>query len=227
MSNNLFFLAGFQKCATTWLHRCLEEHPQIFVPNVDMVHYYDMNYHRGRDWYEKFYQSYNQEQMRGDTTVSYARSELAIKRIAKTNSNAKIILSLRNPITRAFSHYWHEKKKGKIQFGFQEIFENYDLFSDWIETGFYSIAIKRVKKYFSEVKLYILLFDDIEADPKTAIQKFYEFLCVDSDFEPTYLTKKVNVALQYVPVPFSHITISKKIKKMLPCLSWKNIKFLL
>ena len=115
MSNNLFFLAGFQNCATTWLHRCLEEHPQIFVPNVDMVHYYDMNYHRGRDWYEKFYQSYNQEQMRGDTTVSYARSELAIKRIAKTNSNAKIILSLRNPITRAFSHYWHEKKKGKIK----------------------------------------------------------------------------------------------------------------
>jgi hypothetical protein len=190
----MFFLAGFQKCATTWLHKCFEEHPGIFVPTLHMIHYFDTHYHCGEGWYERFFNSCKQWQVRGDTTVSYARSEQAMRRIAQTNVDAKIILSLRNPIERAFSHYWHEKKKEKIQFDFNECLNNYDLYTDWVETGLYSHHIAKLKSLFSPEQIKIVIVDDIVANPLHTIRDIYSFLEVDETFIPSLIQKKVNVA---------------------------------
>ncbi len=55
-----------------------------------------------------------------DNTTSYARDPLAPKRIYNYNPKSKIVFLIRNPIDRAFSHYWHEKRKLKINFKFEE-----------------------------------------------------------------------------------------------------------
>ena len=189
-----FFLVGFQKCATTWLHRCFDQHPQIYVPKKHMIHYFDIKHYEGITWYKEFYQSAQEGMVCGDTTVTYARDLKAIKRIADFNHNAKILLSLRNPIERAFSHYWHEKKKNKINFSFEECLVNYDLYDDWIRTGFYSHAIDNVQNYFAKENIKILLVDDICSEPEKTIQEVYSFLGVRPNFSPPILHSKVNVA---------------------------------
>lgn len=197
-----FFWIGPQKSASTWAYRCFAEHPEIYVHEVDdmtglggdALHYFDIHYNKGPDWYEQFFQSYKGEKVVGDTTPSYIRSPKAAERIASDVPGAKIIACLRNPIDRAFSHYWHEKKKQKINFEFAEILENYDLYQNWIEPGFYYHNLKRYYERFDEDQIKVKLLDDLIADDERFIADIFAFIGVDSDFKPTVLGEKVNTA---------------------------------
>ena len=51
-----FFLAGAQKCATTWLYECLKEHPEIYVPKQNITNFFNINYYKGFGWYQKWFQ---------------------------------------------------------------------------------------------------------------------------------------------------------------------------
>ncbi len=192
-----FFLVGCQKTASTWLHRCFQEHPEIYVPDSDSIHFFTINYYKGIEWYKKFYQDYSGQKVVGDTTSSYIRDYDAPERIASFNPDAKILISLRNPIERAFSHFWHEKAKGKIAFEFDEVLQNYDLYQNYIVSGFYSQHIKRYLTFFPEDKIFITLFEELKENPDRFITRIFEFLEVDTNFKPSILNKAVNKASAY------------------------------
>ena len=194
------FVPGFQKTATTWLHRCFLEHPDIFVPQEDGIHYFTINYHRGEDWYNRFFADYNGESVIADTTPSYARFSWSRERLAAFNPNAKILVVLRNPIERAFSHYWHEKKKRTINWNFSDVLtNNVDIFDSWVATGFYSHHIEALWQLFSADRVKIAVYDDLVADPKDYVQDIFSFLEVDASFEPTVLREKLNVGARRPP----------------------------
>ena len=47
-----FILIGAQRCGTTSLFRALTAHPQVTPPTFNKgVNYFDLNYHRGAQWY--------------------------------------------------------------------------------------------------------------------------------------------------------------------------------
>ena len=189
-----FFLIGCQKAATTWLYYCFKEHPEIYVPSNDEIHFFDINYFRGFAWYEQFYKDYSGEKMIGDTTSSYIRDPLVPRRIADYKLDAKVLVSLRNPIERAFSHYWHEKKKRKITFAFSELFENYDLFQNWIIPGFYRQHLENYYKCFPKEQILVVIFEDIAKNAHGFLRQIFGFLDVDSDFIPSVLEVKINEA---------------------------------
>jgi hypothetical protein len=188
------FHIGPQKTATTWIYRCLSEHPDVCTPESDSVHYYDMFYAKGESWYHSHYQHCRNEQFKFDPTYTHIRSPFAPRRIAKDYPNAKIALTLRNPIERAFSHYWHEKKKGAIRFEFKEVLENYDLFVNWIEPGFYAEHIERYRQYFAESQILAQRFELLGDDPKRFLTELCDFYGISSNFEPSWLYKKSNAA---------------------------------
>lgn len=188
------FHIGPQKSGTTWLYRALVEHPQIACPPKDSIHYFDMFYARGRSWYEKHFEEARDDQLLFDPTPSYIRSPWAAERIAEENLRAKIILCLRNPVERAFSHYWHEKKKKKIAFSFSEALTNYDLFSSWLETGFYARHIERYLDFFPREQLLTQRFEVLGENPAAFLREALEFIGIDAEFQPGNLNKKVNAA---------------------------------
>jgi hypothetical protein len=194
-----FFLAGFQKCATSWIYESLGEHPDVFVPDIDEPHFFTINYYKGIDWYNNLYSSYGGEKALGDTTPTYGKSAIAAERINKYNEDAKIIFSIRNPINRAFSHYWHEKKKKKIEFKFEEAVEyrgvgNHDLYENWIKTGFYDLYIEKYCKIFGKENVSVVLFDELKKNPKKFIKNIYSSIGVDTSYKPTILDKRINSA---------------------------------
>lgn len=190
-----FVIVGPQKCATTWMYEGLAEHPDVYVPETDSVHYFDMGYHHGTEWYREYFPDDPEEYtVVGEETPSYIRSETAPERIAELNSDAKIIFSLRNPIDRAFSHYWHEKAKGKISFEFEEVLENYDLYENWVRPGMYVDHIERFEDAFGEDQVKLMYFDDLVDDDAAFIREVYEFVGADPDFTPSIIDEKVNDA---------------------------------
>lgn len=46
-----FFHIGPQKSGTTWKYRAIKDHPQVETSPKDSVHYFNMHYHKGVDWY--------------------------------------------------------------------------------------------------------------------------------------------------------------------------------
>ena len=151
------------------------------------------------DWYEeKFTQKLNAK-LTIDTTPSYYRDIMVPQRIKEYNPNAKFIISLRNPIDRAFSHYWHEKKKGSIKHNFEDALlysghGNYDLFNNWIESGYYHKWVSNFLNYFDQSQFLFLKYEDLNIDSKSFYSKICNFVEVDSSFEPSTLTKAVNKA---------------------------------
>lgn len=188
------FMAGCQKTASSWLYFCFKEHPDILVPPKDSTHFFTMHYDRGMDWYRQFFTEYNGESQVCDPTCSYVRDWRSAQRIAAFNPDAKLIFSLRNPIDRAFSHYWHEKKKNKIAFEFEEVLTNYDLYHNWVESGFYSELLQRFYDHFPAEQIKVVIYDDLKADSRAFLRSIFEFLGVDADFVPSVIDRGINGA---------------------------------
>ena len=125
---DIFYL-GPPKTASTWLYQCMKEHPEVVTTNYDTVHYYDIFYSQGEEWYrDQFNKLKSENEKYFDATPSYIQTRCAVERLVRENPKAKIIIGLRNPIERAFSHYWHLKKKGMIKYDFSKVLDNYTLF---------------------------------------------------------------------------------------------------
>jgi hypothetical protein len=189
------FHIGPQKAGTTWVYACLREHPDVVLPSRDSIHYFDIGYHRGRDWYAGHFPDHSPGRVLIDPTPSYLRCPNAPARIAKENPKAKIIVCLRHPIERAFSHYWHEKKKHRFNFRFEEVLENYDLWSNWVESGFYSRFLQRYLDHFPREQILCQLFDDLSLDTRAFLDAILEFGGLERGFTPSVLDVKVNPAL--------------------------------
>jgi hypothetical protein len=176
------------------MYTCLREHPQIACASKEDLYYLDMNWYRGRTWYMSHFTNARPDQLLADFTCTYLRCPQVPERMVEENPDARIILCLRDPVERAFSHYWHEKKRGRITYGFAEVLTNYDLFSSWLETGFYARHVERILVHFSRDQILCQRYDVLEADPRAFLHQAVKFLGVDTDFEPTVLERRVNLA---------------------------------
>ena len=127
------------------------------MPQSDESHYFDINYYEN----DLINIEVPKNKIIGESTSSYFRCKYVPERIYKNNPKSKIIVSLRNPIQRAYSHYWHERKKNKIKFEFEELFSNFDLFENWIESGFYVDHYRNYLKYFDKSQILVLKQEEI------------------------------------------------------------------
>src|SRR6476660_8347073 len=50
-----FIIAGAQKAGTSSLHKILGKHPQVISALIKEVHYFDQNYHLGKQWYRSYF----------------------------------------------------------------------------------------------------------------------------------------------------------------------------
>jgi len=190
---DLFHL-GPPKTATTWIYRCLREHPQICAPERDTIHYYDLFHAKGGEWYDKHFSHQQSGQKRFDPTYSMINCPRAAKRIYADNPKARLSFVLRNPIERGFSHYWHEKKFGKITYDFEDQIGNFDLFTRWTGYGLLADDLERWASYFGKGNLMFFLYEDINTQPLGTIQSLCGFYGIDANFQPDFLNKKINVA---------------------------------
>ena len=197
-----FLVIGAEKAATTWLYECLKQHPEVFVPDTKEIHFFNRRnsnledldrYNKlGLDWYHEFFKRADSTGVVGEVTPMYLSDADAPERIHNVLPTAKLIAILRNPVDRAYSHYWMARGKHFVDASFDEIVKNRD--KRFIERGMYFHQIKRYYDLFDPMQLLILLFDDVNKDARSVLQRVYRFLGVRDDFIPEAPQKKVNPA---------------------------------
>jgi sulfotransferase family protein len=117
-----FLIIGTQRGGTTSLYKYLVQHPNLSHALTKEIRFFDLNYHRGLPWYRSRFPSRRHREMSerrrgaglmvGEASPDYLFHPLAPARVAHDLPQAKLIVLLRNPIDRAFSHYWHQFKRG-------------------------------------------------------------------------------------------------------------------
>ncbi len=216
-NNNFFVGIGAHKAASTWIYKCLQEHPEICMSLVKETNFFlfEKEYIRGYKYYEKNWDHCSSEsRARGEFSVDYLISKESAGRIKKYNPRTKLIVSLRNPVDRLFSNYMHLATKGYIDdsVSMEDAIKKYP---ELIERGMYYKYLSHYLKYYSIEDVCIVLFEDIEKDPKKVLNKLFKFLNVDNEFVPTLVDKKYHTTKErsapfYFLVARSYVFLKNK-----------------
>lgn len=178
-------VAGAPKAGTTTLHDALAHHKDLLMPIIKEPSFFndDENYSWGINYYfEKYYPGLQQDSMIVDCSPLYAKSKKAANRIKLVfGSRAKIVLVLRNPVDRAYSHYLHNRRD-EI-YGESIAFEQAlslkgaeSLDSDCVSYSKYYEMINIWVSEFGKGDVLLLKFeDDIVSDLQAGIDKVCDF----------------------------------------------------
>ncbi len=191
-----FVCIGAQKAGTTTLHDILKNHPDIYLPKQKEAHFFDQEerFEKGTTWWWNnfFSDGYNQEKIVGVITPEYLYYDEVPQRIyEQLGSNTKIIIVLRNPIDRAFSHYLMSKRRNYENLSFEEAIDKESQrikngefernhFS-YIDRGRYMNQLERYYALFKKENILTLIFEkEIKRNLDKTIIKIEEFLNVES-----------------------------------------------
>jgi hypothetical protein len=183
-----YLCIGVQKGGTTSLIKYFNSHPEIYCREKE-AHFFDKPQIKDCKDYNKLFST--NKKMVGEKTPSYCYLRYAIDKIHKYNPNMKLILILREPISRAYSQYNMElqnmKDLSKIDI-YKEILREKNIkLSDikkngkyYVIRGFYDEQISYILSKFQKENLYIGIAEDIKNNINEEYNKIFKFLGVNS-----------------------------------------------
>lgn len=187
-----FFCIGAQKAGTTTLHHILARHARISLPEIKETKFFidDALYQQGFDYYRKtFFNADATGKIEGEIDPDCLFFPSAAQRIYHYAPDSKLIVLLRDPIDRAYSHYLMSVRRGFEKLSFEDAMaaEAKRMQGDWIDQihfsyirrGFYSTQIRSFTDYFPRRNFLFLLFDELATDQQACIDKVCNFLQID------------------------------------------------
>jgi len=240
-----FLLAGSAKCGTTTIIQYLQRQNSEFLPELkepsylsfgnEKTHYTDARFNSKVIWktdeYISLFQKATDSQIIGDASTSYLyTAEKTIHNISslykEKASDLKVIVVLRNPIDRAFSHYTHLIRNGIENLEFSEAItaENIELRSkemwgfDYTGYGLYGEQLVLFKKFFKHIL--VIDFEEL-SEPNILMQKIYEFLEIKN---PQIVTETISANPSGIPKNrlVTSLIRSKRFKKIIKSLAPKS-----
>ena len=214
-----FFVIGPGRTGTTSLFYYLDQHPSLSRSAYDELGFFDVNFHLGLSWYRSLFPSFLTKFriksrtnffMTYDVTPSYVRRPWNANRIKKLFPKSKLIIVLRNPVDKSYSHYHLSTKSGETR-AFEEVIEkdmneikkwnnikkDDEYFAKKVENsilarGFYVEQLPIWFKLFSKDQILVISSEDLALNTKNTMNDIFEFLNLPKFNIPN--TKKVNVS---------------------------------
>jgi hypothetical protein len=117
-----FLIIGAQKCGTSSLYHNLCQHPHIRSARQKEIHFFDDHYDKGLNWYRSHFPPVKlfENILTGEASPYYLFHPYAPKRASLSHPRINLIILLRNPVDRAYSHYHHNIRKGREKRSFEE-----------------------------------------------------------------------------------------------------------
>jgi sulfotransferase family protein len=190
------FLVGAAKAGTTSLYAALARHPEIYMSPMKEPHFFSRIQPAAR--WEAFFPHVSDEEeylalfggaadepVVGEASTSYLWDREAAGRISRAVPQAKILIVLRDPVDRAYSHYRNDVREGMERRTFLEALEaerrngagGWGASSLYIDCGRYAGQVARYLDRF-EGRVMALFFEDFVDDQAGVIAGVHEFLGV-------------------------------------------------
>ena len=203
-----FFILGAAKSGTTSLHAWLAQHPDIAMSEPKEPFFYEAEFELGASYYwQRYLSHWNGQRLVGDARHRNLFLPYVPNRIKATAPQARLVVVLRNPVTRALSHWWHWFRRGVENLYFEDALKR-DLerisagedfstpdqiafyqahlghdgrgpYRTYLDSGYYAIQLERYFELFTRDQCKILLMEELIKDPRTHCAELFEFLRID------------------------------------------------
>lgn len=190
-----FIVAGVQKGGTTALHAFLTQHPDICLPQQKELHFFN---NESMDWENPNYGAYHKffdpqpGQVVGEATPAYIYWRPSISRIKQYNPKIKLVVSLRDPVKRAFSQWRMTVSRGKEPFLFTAAIRQgrqrigkvsgskygCHIVYSYVERGLYAPQIERVLKHFPREQVLFYDHQHMVDNQPAILDKVCDFISV-------------------------------------------------
>jgi len=196
-----FIIVGGQRCGTASLYNYLISNLDVTPAVKREIHFFDKSYGRGLTWYKT---QFKNSLCIGESTPYYMFHPHSLRRISNDIPDVKIIILLRNPVDRAYSHYGLEIRMKKEHLSFEDaIYEEpdrlkgeldkminndkYYSFShqqfSYLLRGIYISQMKNVFRYFKKNKILVICSEDFFKDPHKTLKQVSKFLKISDDYQ--------------------------------------------
>lgn len=216
-----FLCIGAPRCGTTWLYRCLQEHPEAFVsekkePCFFITSGYRSSWNKGLEWYKSLF-SFSNDFIKawGEMSVRYYYYENTPRLVAENLPDVKLIYLIRHPVEMLYSLYFYHMKMfpnsiNASRYSFHDYLDHH-----LVEPlGFFAKYLKNWYNYFPQEKILVVFLEKIRHNPKLSFSKICTFLGIDPTFTPSSLTKKINPAL--IPKSFFTTVLLRTLSDKIP-----------
>jgi hypothetical protein len=220
MKNSLlptFIIIGAGKSGTTAVYHFLNEHPEVFMSPVKETNFFELEgkpigtdseedpynlYHYPQSintWkaYKKLFKDAKSNQAIGEASPMYLYGERSAGHIKDKLPDVKLIAILREPVDRLYSRWLHLLRDGNESIGdFKDCLNKSSIWwkrNDLVTEGFYGTNLKKYTDLFPTSQLKVLLYDDFKENPEGFLKEIFEYIGVDSSFEPS-LDREYNVS---------------------------------
>jgi hypothetical protein len=214
-------ILGAAKAGTTTLYGWLLEHPDVRGSAYKELNYFSHFYHRGDDWYRaQFPREAERPFVCGEASPSYLVHLWAPQRMARLLPGVKLIVQLRDPVDRAYSHFQMRRRDG------EEPLESFEAAAEaeagriadehermlrdakyssyrvacwsYLMRSRYVEQLERWFRHFPREQFHILTVEALAADPQGSFDDVVEFL----DLPPQPLDDvHARFAFDYEPLP--------------------------
>lgn len=202
-----FIVVGAQRCGTTSLYNYLVDHPNVAPAFMKETHFFDNHFRKGLAWYRAFfplraYKAYTERVHRqrlavGEASPYYLFHPHVPRRVHATLPGVRLIVLLRNPVDRAYSHYHHEVSTGFESASFEgaldreevrlpgetdrllrdETYCSFDHFHySYLARGIYVDQLERWVELFDRDQMLVIRTEDFYADPEATVMRVQGFL---------------------------------------------------
>ena len=215
------------RSASTWLFKNLSTHPDIFFPQEKELKYFS-NYLNmcDIDWYLGCFDG-SGDKKRGEISPSYTiLPDKIIEMIHSIFPELKIVVLLRDPIERAWSHVKHQYRlKESVFVNYYGVFDSISygkmveaLTNSWmLAYSDYLNIIKRWMTFYPKENFYINFFDSVIKEPEVILQEICDHIGVTKEIRWTNLPyQRVNEGIKK--------SIPNDIRKFLQSLFWKRMQ---
>lgn len=220
-----FIIIGAQRCGSTSLYNYLVQHPGVLPGLMKELHYFDNHYKKSVSWYRSFFplsssiqnmeRTHQQRIVTGEATPYYLFYPHTPRRMHATIPEIKLIVLLRNPVERAYSHYQHETRMGLENLPFDQAIErekselpgetakileddNYHSFIhqnySYLSRGIYIEQLELWNKFFSMENMLVLKSEDLFSNPAKILEQACTFLGIA---KPAFTEFQIHNALPY------------------------------
>lgn len=171
----------------------LDQHPSVFMARPKEIGFFNGKHEDDVDWYAEHFAGAGSNVMAGEATPWYLHDPIAVDQMSATVPDARIIVILRDPVDRTYSHYWMARNRGRADQSFEEFIES----SKVLDVGYYSRHLKNLTDRFPRDQVLVVFQEDLKRNPRDLYATVCGFLGVDDTFIPTAMGDTVNPYVEF------------------------------
>ncbi len=190
-----FLVIGGMKCGTTSIYRYLCQHPCLLPAIEKEIHFFSLYPNTGIDWYlSQFPRIPAQHFYKTGEASPYLGTAGVPERVFRHFPNVKLVVLLRNPVDRAYSHYQHSVRYFGVTQSFEEIISPEltspasqallqgdeaaynSIQSAYLSFSLYAYSLKAWLKLFPREQFLFLRSENLFTQPSATMANTFDFL---------------------------------------------------